>query len=88
MENRIITPTDKEQKLFLTFAWQGNALDNTIEAAETRNSFFVSGYQFTEQTLQRMGVKPTRSNRKAVLDAFYKAHCAIITAICDMQEVS
>ena len=86
---RIITPTDKEQKLFLTFAWTGNGLDAAIEEAEKRNSFFVSGYQFTEQTLQRMGVNPTRRSRKAVLDAFYRAHVAIVTAICEMQsEVS
>ena len=88
-ENTIITPTDKERKLFLTFAWTGNGLDASIEEAEKRNSFFVSGFQFTEQTLARMGIKPSRRSRKAVLDAFYKAHFAIVTAICEMQnEVS
>ena len=84
-ENRIITPTDKERKLFLTFAWTGNALDNQIEEAEKRNSFFVSGFQFTEQTLHRMGIKPTLTNRANINAAFFKAHEAIVIAICDME---
>ena len=85
-QNRIILPTDSEKKSLLFFAWQGNALDNQIEEAEKRNSFFVSGSQFTEQTLQRLGINtPTVSTRQSINAAFFKAHEALVIAICEME---
>ena len=82
---RIIIPTEREKKSLLFFAWQGNALDNQIEEAEKRNSFFVSGFQFTEQTLRMLGVESTLTNRANVNAAFSKAHEAIVIEICEME---
>ena len=82
---RIILPTESETKSLLFFAWQGNAMDNQIEEAEKRNSFFVNGFQFTEQTLHRMGINPTLTNRANINAAFSKAHEAIVIAICEME---
>ena len=82
---RIIIPTEIEKKSLLFFAWQGNKLDPVIEESEKRNSFFVSGFQFTEQTLQRLGIKPTLTNRANINAAFFKAHEAIIIEICEME---
>ena len=83
--NRIIIPTEREKKSLLFFAWQGNKLDPVIEEAEKRNSFFVSGYQFTEQTLHRLGINPTLTNRANINAAFSKAHEAIVIEICEME---
>ena len=82
---RIIIPTEREKKSLLFFAWQGNALDNQIEEAEKRNSFFVSGFQFTEQTLRMLGVESTLTNRANVNAAFSKAHEEIVIEICEME---
>ena len=82
---RIILPTEREKKSLLFFAWQGNAMDNQIEEAEKRNSFFVNGFQFTEQTLQRLGIKSTLTNRANINAAFSKAHEAIVVSICEME---
>ena len=82
---RIILPTESETKSLLFFAWTGNGLDAAIEEAEKRNSFFVSGFQFTEQTLQRLGIKSTLTNRANVNAAFSKAHEAIVIEICEME---
>ena len=73
MTNLIITPTEREKKSLLFFAWQGNKLDPVIEEMEKRNSFFVSGCQFTEQTLQRLGINPTLQARANINAAFSKA---------------
>ena len=43
------------------------------------------GYQFTEQTLHRLGINPTVSSRKGVMAAFDKAHEALVLAICEIQ---
>ena len=84
--NRIITPTEREKKAILTFAWTGNKLDPVIEAAEKRDSFFVSGWDFTEQTMHRLGIKvATVSNRQRIRDAFSKANEAIVREIVEMQ---
>ena len=84
--NRIITPTDREKKAILTFAWTGNALDPTIESAEKRNSFFISGWDFTEQTLDRLGIKVAKfGERQQIRNAFRKANEAIVREIVEMQ---
>ena len=84
-DNRILLPTERERKINYSYAWKGYGLDASIEEAEKRNSFFVSGFQFTEQTLHRMGIKPTLTNRANINAAFFKAHEAIVIAICDME---
>ena len=83
--NRILIPTEREKKSLLFFAWQGNKLDPVIEEAEKRNSFFVSGNQFTEKTLRMLGVESTLANRANINAAFSKAHEAIVILICEMQ---
>ena len=83
--NRIIIPTEREKKSLLFFAWQGNKLDPVIEEAEKRNSFFVSGYQFTDRTLRMLGIKPTLTNRANINAAFSKAHDLIVIEICEME---
>ena len=84
-ENRIIIPTERERKINYSYAWTGYHLDKTIEESDKRNSYFVSGWQFQEQTLHRLGINPTVRSRKGVLAAFYKAHVEIVKAFCEMQ---
>ncbi len=82
---RILLPTERERKQNYRYAWTGYGLDAAIEEASKRDSFFVSGYQFTEQTLHRLGINPTVSSRKGVMAAFDKAHEALVLAICEIQ---
>ena len=85
-KNRIILPTERERKINYSYAWTGYHLDKTIEESDKRNSYFVSGWQFQEQTLQRLGINtPTVSSRKGVMAAFDKAHVSIVKEICAMQ---
>ena len=84
-ENRIIIPTERERKANYKFTWTGYKLDAAIEEAEKRNSFFVSGYQFTEKTLRMLGIKSTVSNRANIIAAFDKANEAIVIEICEME---
>ena len=82
---RILLPTERERKQNYRYAWTGYGLDAAIEEASKRNSFFVSGFQFTEKTLRMLGIKPTVSSRKGVMAAFDKAHEALVLAICEIQ---
>ena len=85
-QNRIIIPTERERKMNYSYAWTGYHLDKTIEESDKRNSYFVSGWQFQEQTLQRLGINtPTVSTRQSIIAAFYRAHVAIVKTICEMQ---
>ena len=86
-KKRIIIPTETERKANYSYAWTGYDLDKTIEESDKRNSYFVNCWDFTEQTLQRLGIKfPTVSTRQAISKAFSKAHEAIVREICDMQD--
>ena len=79
-------PTERERNAILTFAWIGNELDPAIEASEMHNSFFVSGWDFTEATLNRLGIKVAKaSSRERIRKAFYKAHEAIVKEFVDMK---
>ena len=82
---RILLPTERERKINYGYAWTGYKLDAAIEEAEKRNSFFVSGYQFTEKTLRMLGIKSTVSNRANIIAAFDKANEAIVIEICEME---
>ena len=86
-ENRIIIPTERERKANYSYAWTGYRLDPVIEEADKRDSFFVSGWAFQEQTLQRLRLifSPV-STRQRIRRAFNKAHEAIVREICDMQD--
>ena len=84
--NRIILPTESERKANYSYAWQGYGLHAAIEEADKCDSFFVNGWDFQEQTLQRLGINtPTVSTRQRIREAFSKAHDAIIVEICEMQ---
>lgn len=84
-DNRILLPTERERKINYSYAWKGYGLDASIEEAEKRNSFFVSGFQFTEKTLRMLGIKPTVSTRQGINAAFDRANEAIAIAICEIQ---
>ena len=85
-ENRIIIPTETERKANYSYAWTGYDLDKTIEESDKRNSYFVNCWDFTEQTLQRLGIKfPPVSTRQGIRKAFLKAHEAIVREIVEMQ---
>ena len=84
--NRIIIPTERERKANYSYAWTGYRLDAAIEVADKRDSFFVSGWDFQEQTLQRLGINTaTASTRQRIRKAFSKAHDALISEIVEMQ---
>ena len=84
--NRIIIPTVCERTANYSYAWTGYDLDKSIEAADARDSFFVSAWRFQEQTIARLGIDtPTVSTRQRIREAFSKAHDAIIVEICEMQ---
>ena len=88
MTNLIITPTESERKANYSYVWTGYRLDAAIEEADKRDSFFVSGWDFQEQTLQRLGIDtPTAavSTRQRIRKAFRKAHDSIISEIVEMQ---
>ena len=86
IQNRIIIPNERERKANYSYAWTGYRLDPVIEEAEKRDSFFVSGFHFTQQTIERLGIKtPTVSTQQGIAAAFYKAHVAIVREICEMQ---
>ena len=84
--NQIIIPTDREKKANYSYAWQGYGLHADIEEADKRDSFFVNGWDFQEQTLARLGIDtPTVSTRQRIREAFSKAHDEIIVEIVEMQ---
>ena len=85
--NRIIIPTKNERKANYSYAWTGYQLDAAIEEADKRDSFFVNGSDFQEQTLHRLGINtPTGDrSRQRIRKAFSKAHDAIIVEIVEMQ---
>ena len=72
-------PTPRERKKNFSWAWSGNNLDPQIEAAEMQQSFFVSGFRFTESTLERLGIRiPLYSQRERIRKAFDKANAEIV----------
>ena len=82
---RIIIPTERERKANYSYAWTGYRLDPVIEEAEMQRSFHVSGWQFTQQTIERLGIRyPNISTRQGIIKAFSKAHEAIVKEICEM----
>ena len=85
--NRIIIPTERERKANYSYAWTGYQLDAAIEESDKRNSYFVNCWDFTEQTIERLGINtPCKvSTRRRIREAFSKAHDAIIVEIVDMQ---
>ena len=85
-ENRVIIPTENERKANYSYAWTGYQLDAAIEEADKRDSFFVNGWDFQEQTLHMLGINtPSVSTRQRIRKAFSKAHDAIIREIVEMQ---
>ena len=86
MREQIIIPTERERKANYSYVWTGYRLDAAIEEADKRDSFFVSGWDFQEHTLQRFGIDtPTVSTRQRIRKAFSKAHDAIICEVVEMQ---